>query len=111
MVRFEARIQELVETIPDLAMLVHGLAVCALLVGLAPGPAESPSVDYYASAFTYYPGRPEIRTLMCLVYDRSVDVQIMRLRRKIEPDPAQPKYIRTERGAGYLFGVPVDTVY
>src|SRR5262245_55628946 len=45
------------------------------------------------------------------VFNRSVDVQIMRLRRKIEKDPAQPRYIRTERGAGYLFGVPVETVY
>ena len=45
------------------------------------------------------------------VFNRSVDVQIMRLRRKIEADPAQPRYIRTERGAGYLFGVPVETVY
>ena len=45
------------------------------------------------------------------VYNRSVDVQIMRLRRKIERDPAEPRYIRTERGAGYLFGVPVETVY
>jgi DNA-binding response OmpR family regulator len=45
------------------------------------------------------------------VYNRSVDVQIMRLRRKIETDPAQPRYIRTERGAGYVFGVPVETVY
>src|SRR5262245_59704641 len=45
------------------------------------------------------------------VFNRSVDVQIMRLRRKIEKDPAQPRYIKTERGAGYLFGVPVDTVY
>jgi DNA-binding response OmpR family regulator len=45
------------------------------------------------------------------VYSRSVDVQIMRLRRKIEPDVAKPKYIQTERGAGYLFGVPVETVY
>jgi two-component system OmpR family response regulator len=45
------------------------------------------------------------------VYNRSVDVQIMRLRRKIEHDPAEPRYIRTERGAGYLFGVPVETVY
>ncbi len=45
------------------------------------------------------------------VYNRSVDVQIMRLRRKIEKDPANPRYIRTERGAGYLFGVPVETVY
>ena len=45
------------------------------------------------------------------VYNRSVDVQIMRLRRKIEKDPANPRYIRTERGAGYVFGVPVETVY
>jgi two-component system OmpR family response regulator len=45
------------------------------------------------------------------VYNRSVDVQIMRLRRKIEPDAAEPRYIRTERGVGYLFGVPVETVY
>jgi two-component system, OmpR family, response regulator len=45
------------------------------------------------------------------VYNRSVDVQIMRLRRKLEKDPAQPRYIRTERGAGYVFGVPVETVY
>src|SRR5881398_2988545 len=45
------------------------------------------------------------------VYNRSVDVQIMRLRRKIEKDAAEPRYIRTERGAGYLFGVPVDTIY
>jgi len=45
------------------------------------------------------------------VYNRSVDVQIMRLRRKIEPDPVQPRYIRTERGVGYIFSVPVETVY
>jgi len=45
------------------------------------------------------------------VYSRSIDVQIMRLRRKIEPEPNNPKYIRTERGAGYIFGVPVETVY
>jgi DNA-binding response OmpR family regulator len=45
------------------------------------------------------------------VYNRSIDVQIMRLRRKIEPDPAKPRYIQTERGAGYSFGVPVETVY
>ena len=45
------------------------------------------------------------------VYNRSVDVQILRLRRKLEQDPAEPRYIRTERGAGYIFGVPVETVY
>src|SRR5690349_17938187 len=45
------------------------------------------------------------------VYSRTIDVQIMRLRRKIEPDSNNPKYIQTERGAGYIFGVPVETVY
>jgi DNA-binding response OmpR family regulator len=45
------------------------------------------------------------------VYNRSVDVQIMRLRRKIEKNPRQPRYIVTERRVGYMFGVPVETVY
>jgi DNA-binding response OmpR family regulator len=44
------------------------------------------------------------------VYDRSIDVQILRLRRKIEPDPAQPQFIKTERGAGYFFDATVDVV-
>ena len=35
------------------------------------------------------------------VYDRSIDVQILRLRRKIEPDPGFPRYLRTVRGQGY----------
>jgi DNA-binding response OmpR family regulator len=41
------------------------------------------------------------------VYDRSIDVQILRLRRKIEPDPSHPVFIRTVRGAGYVLDVPV----
>jgi len=45
------------------------------------------------------------------VFNRAVDVQIMRLRRKIERDPADPRYIRTERGVGYIFSVSVETVY
>ncbi len=45
------------------------------------------------------------------VYDRAIDVQILRLRRKIEPDCSQPRYIVTERGVGYLFKAPVETVY
>jgi len=44
------------------------------------------------------------------VYDRSIDVQILRLRRKIEPDPSHPDYIKTERGAGYMFDVPVEVL-
>jgi DNA-binding response OmpR family regulator len=44
------------------------------------------------------------------VYDRSVDVQILRLRRKIEPNPSQPAYIKTERGSGYVFDTPVEVL-
>lgn len=44
------------------------------------------------------------------VYDRSIDVQILRLRRKIEVDPANPLLIRTERGAGYVFDAPVKVM-
>ncbi len=36
-------------------------------------------------------------------FDRAVDLRIMRIRRKIEPDPARPAVIRTIRGGGYLF--------
>lgn len=36
-------------------------------------------------------------------FDRAIDVRITRIRRKIEPDPGQPRIIQTVRGAGYLF--------
>jgi two-component system phosphate regulon response regulator OmpR len=36
-------------------------------------------------------------------FDRSIDIRIARLRRKIETDPARPRYIKTIRGTGYLF--------
>lgn len=41
------------------------------------------------------------------IYDRSIDVQILRLRRKIEVDSNEPKLICTERGAGYIFDAEV----
>ena len=44
------------------------------------------------------------------VYDRSIDVQILRLRRKIEIDASDPKFIRTERGIGYIFEASVDVI-
>ena len=34
--------------------------------------------------------------------DRAIDVQITRLRRKIEPDPREPRYLQTVRGMGYM---------
>ncbi|MBK8160501.1 MAG: response regulator [Rhodospirillaceae bacterium] len=44
---------------------------------------------------------------MAQPFDRSIDVQIGRLRSKIEPDPAQPKFITTVRGGGYMFAAKV----
>lgn len=44
------------------------------------------------------------------VFDRSIDVQILRLRRKLEQEPSEPKLILTERGAGYIFAIPVSIV-
>src|SRR6267154_613821 len=43
------------------------------------------------------------------IFDRSIDVQILRLRRKLETDPSAPSIIRTERGVGYLFALPVES--
>ncbi len=42
------------------------------------------------------------------IYDRSIDVQIFRLRRKISGDDESQKLIRTERGAGYVFAASVE---
>ena len=42
------------------------------------------------------------------VFDRSIDVQILRLRRKLERDPSTPQIIQTERGVGYVFAGQVE---
>ena len=42
------------------------------------------------------------------VFDRSIDVQVLRLRRKLETDPSAPRVIQTERGVGYVFAMPVE---
>ncbi|MBU0751306.1 MAG: response regulator [Gammaproteobacteria bacterium] len=62
-------------------------------------------------AFTERPNRVLTRdTLVDLLkgferdpFDRSIDIRVTRLRRKIETDPAKPAYVRTVRGEGYLF--------
>jgi two-component system OmpR family response regulator len=40
-------------------------------------------------------------------YDRAIDTQIVRLRKKVEADPANPTLIKTVRGAGYVFAAAV----
>jgi len=44
------------------------------------------------------------------VYDRSIDVQVGRLRKKIQPDQSSAELIKTERGAGYVFTASVEIV-
>jgi two-component system phosphate regulon response regulator OmpR len=41
-------------------------------------------------------------------FDRSIDIRIARLRRKIEADPSKPQVIKTVRGAGYVFSAPAS---
>src|ERR1700722_7551795 len=42
------------------------------------------------------------------VFDRSIDVQVLRLRRKLAQDPSAPQIIQTERGVGYVFARQVE---
>ena len=43
------------------------------------------------------------------MFDRSIDIQVSRLRRKIEPDPRDPTLIKTVRYGGYVFTPKVET--
>ena len=43
-------------------------------------------------------------------FERSIDVLVSRIRRKIEPDPIEPILIKTVRSGGYLFTPTVDAV-
>jgi DNA-binding response OmpR family regulator len=58
--------------------------------------------------------RSELLTLSRLhddeVYDRSIDVQVARLRRKFDLRDAAPAMIRTERGIGYVFSATVEVI-
>ena len=39
------------------------------------------------------------------LFDRSIDNHVSRLRKKIEPDPKNPRYIKTVWGGGYIFAM------
>jgi two-component system OmpR family response regulator len=77
--------------------------------------ALTPAEYRLLETFVRHPGRvwtrdellEQTRGLDTEVFDRAVDVLILRLRRKIEPNPKHPQFIVTERGQGYLFGAPV----
>jgi two-component system OmpR family response regulator len=69
-------------------------------------------------AFLDAPGRPLTREHLLHatriredVFDRSIDVQVLRLRRKLEYDMSAPRFIQTERGVGYSFGPKAERWY
>jgi len=78
--------------------------------------AMSPLEFDLLKALAQHPNRPLSRERILNLnqsrdwdpFDRSVDLRVMRLRKKVEPDPQQPRYIRTIRNEGYVF-VPDGT--
>jgi two-component system OmpR family response regulator len=70
----------------------------ALLVAFLDAPQRSLSREHLLQATRVHED----------VFDRSIDVQILRLRRKLEPDPSSPRVIQTERGVGYVFAAQVE---
>jgi two-component system OmpR family response regulator len=61
-------------------------------------------------AFLKAPQRPLTREILLQatrvhddIFDRSIDVQVLRLRRKLDIEPDVPRIIETERGVGYIF--------
>ncbi|WP_419760319.1 response regulator [Acidisoma sp.] len=85
------------------------------LVGKAGDPVQLTKGEYaLLVAFLAAPNRPLTREHLLQatrvhedVFDRSIDVQVLRLRRKLELDPTAPRIIQTERGIGYRFTLPV----
>jgi two-component system, OmpR family, response regulator len=73
-----------------------------LLAALVAAPQRILTLDQLLEASRVYDNE---------VYDRSIDVLVLRLRRKIEEDPSQPRFIVTERGVGYTFNSPVEVLY
>jgi two-component system, OmpR family, response regulator len=70
----------------------------ALLIAFVDAPQRPLSREYLLQATRMHED----------VFDRSIDVQVLRLRRKLETDPSAPRVIRTERGFGYVFDLRVE---
>jgi DNA-binding response OmpR family regulator len=70
----------------------------ALLVAFLEAPQRSLTREYLLQATRVHED----------IFDRSIDVQVLRLRRKLQPVPAAPRHIQTERGVGYVFVTPVE---
>lgn len=84
---------------PDCVLIPLTANEFDLLVAFAEHPQQVLSRDQLLELTKGYDAAP---------FDRSVDVQLSRLRRKIEPNPKEPMLIKTVRGGGYLFTPRVE---
>jgi len=73
-----------------------------LLAALCAAPREILTRDQLIEASRVYDNE---------VYSRAIDVQVLRLRRKIEAEPTQPQFIVTETGVGYKLDSAVEILY
>lgn len=96
--RLERRTRRLIGPGGALVPLTKG--EYALLVAFLEAPQRPLSREYLLQATRIHED----------VFDRSIDVQVLRLRRKLEADPADPQVIKTERGFGYIFTLPVEPI-
>ena len=55
-----------------------------------------------------HPPRHTLQDRVEWMDERGIDVQVLRLRRKLEVDPSAPRVIQTERGVGYIFALAVE---
>ncbi len=85
-------------TDPDNAVVTLTKGEYALLVAFLDAPQRPLSREHLLQATRLHED----------IYDRSIDVQILRLRRKLEADSSAPGIIHTERGVGYIFVLPVE---
>jgi len=96
---FNVRLRRLVR--PDGAEVPLRNGECNLLLAFLAAPQRVLTRDQLIGLSRLYTAE---------VYDRTVDVQVGRLRKKLEANPGRPRYILTERGTGYRFDCPVDAV-
>ena len=94
--RLERRSRRLVT--PDETLVPLSKSEYALLVAFLEAPQRPLTREHLLQATRVHAD----------IFDRSIDVQVLRLRRKLEIGPSAPRVIQTERSVGYVFALPVE---
>jgi len=94
--QLDRRTRQLTNPVGHPVALTKGLY--ALLVAFLDAPQRPLTREYLLNATRMHED----------AFDRSIDIQILRLRRKLETEPETPRIIQTQRGVGYVFMLPVE---